>query len=45
MDFIIQFCDFHFGAGAVGMEGVGGGGGGVSTNNLNTKILVVKCNY
>ena len=26
MDFIIQFCDFHFGAGAVGMEGVGGGG-------------------
>ena len=40
MDFIIQFCDFHFGAGAVGMEG-----GGVSTKNLNTKSLVVKCNY
>ena len=28
MDFLIQICDFHFGAGAVGMEGVGGGGVG-----------------
>ena len=48
MDFIIQFCDFHFGAGGCGgwHGGSGEGGGeGVRTKNLNTKILVVRCNY